>query len=234
MRRRTARLLFAVLFIGGVLYVATAGPPASQMLGKRRLAPRLQKIPWWPGTWKAPWEKTEPAASGAPPVPGWLRPIEDKLVQPATREWRSIVVHHSAGPSGNAAEFDKFHREENHWENGLGYHFVIGNGNGSPMGCVEVGGRWLKQLQGAHAGTGATEYNEHGIGICVVGNYDEADFPGTAYVALRDLVEWLAKRYAIPPDRILPHRAVRLEPTECPGKNFPLDRLREDVRAALE
>ncbi|MBM4054820.1 MAG: hypothetical protein FJ264_09150 [Planctomycetes bacterium] len=48
----------------------------------------------------------------------------------SVREWKYIVIHHSASESGCAAEFDKFHREKRHWENGLGYHFVIGNGNG--------------------------------------------------------------------------------------------------------
>src|SRR5689334_10628503 len=131
MRRRTARLLFALLALGAVFYGVAVGPPAPETAKKSRLAPRLPKLPWWPGTWTNPWEK--PADTGPPPLPAWLAPIEDKLVQPETREWRYVVVHHSAGPSGNAAEFDKFHREEKHWENGLGYHFVIGNGNGSPM-----------------------------------------------------------------------------------------------------
>ena len=156
------------------------------------------------------------------------------MLRPETREWHFIVVHHSAGTSGNAAEFDKMHREVNGWQYGLGYHFVVGNGTGSPAGWVEVGGRWIAQLHGAHAGAKATEFNQHGIGICVVGNYEEGDFPEIVYAGLRDLVVWLAKRYSIAPDRILPHRDVRGEPTDCPGKNFPLERLRAEVREALK
>ena len=38
--------------------------------------------------------------------------------------WTTIVLHHSATPSGNASLFDKFHRGKG-WDE-LGYHFVIG------------------------------------------------------------------------------------------------------------
>ena len=31
--------------------------------------------------------------------------------------------------------------------------------------------RWQQQLAGAHAGS--RDYNEHGIGICLIGNFDE-------------------------------------------------------------
>ncbi|MCC6738692.1 MAG: N-acetylmuramoyl-L-alanine amidase [Planctomycetia bacterium] len=178
----------------------------------------------------------QPAMCGPFPafamLPESLWPLAPQIMRPGTREWRTIVVHHSAGTAGNAAVFDRMHREENGWVNGLGYHFVVGNGNGSPAGAVEVGGRWIQQIQGAHAGAKATEYNEHGIGICVVGNYETGDFPEEVYPGLRDLVVWLARRYDIPPERILPHREVRGEPTECPGGRFPLERLRDDVRAA--
>ncbi|MCE9582077.1 MAG: peptidoglycan recognition protein family protein [Planctomycetes bacterium] len=241
-RPRPGRLAFAVVAFYAIIYGFALTPRAA---GGRSRAWKPPTLPW-------PFDRhpkpRPPADSGAPPLqplpgvpfaaipplPESLVPIEGQLVRPETREWLYIVVHHSAGAHGNAAEFDKYHREEKGWEHGLGYHFVVGNGNGSPVGAVEVGGRWIEQLQGAHAGAKATKYNQHGIGICVVGNYQEVEFPEEVYPGLRDLVVWLAKRYSITPDRILPHGEVRGEPTECPGKNFPLERLREDVRQALK
>jgi len=83
------------------------------------------------------------------------------------RNWRHIVIHHSATATGSAASFDREHRERG-WE-GLGYHFVIGNGTGTGDGQVEVGYRWRNQQRGAHAGN--LEYNEYGIGICLVGDF---------------------------------------------------------------
>ncbi|MBN2712959.1 MAG: hypothetical protein JXR97_11105, partial [Planctomycetes bacterium] len=66
-------------------------------------------------------------------------------------DWRYIVIHHSSTASGNAAKFDREHRSGEHpMENGMAYHFVIGNGNGSEDGLVEVGERWKKQLPGGH------------------------------------------------------------------------------------
>src|SRR5689334_13850167 len=103
MRRRTARLLLPILFFGAILYGVSYGPSASQSAGKNNLLRKL-RLPRLPGSWKDPWEKPDPATPAPPPLPDWLRPIEDKLVQPETREWRYVVVHHSAGPSGNAAE----------------------------------------------------------------------------------------------------------------------------------
>ncbi|NUN50308.1 MAG: N-acetylmuramoyl-L-alanine amidase [Candidatus Brocadiae bacterium] len=164
------------------------------------------------------------------PIPESLSGIAGALVQPETREWKSIIVHHSASLSGNAAEFDKLHREERGWDM-LGYQFVIGNGDGAPAGGVEVGPRWLRQLHGAHAGE--EFHNAYGIGICVVGNYMDHEMPEGVYAALRDLTCWLARRYSITPDRILGHSQVRVGGTECPGVRFPLERLRADAAAAL-
>ena len=65
------------------------------------------------------------------------------------RDWKWIVIHHSASDAGDAATFDQWHRKRG-WDE-LGYHFVINNGEGQPDGLVEVGGRWLEQKQGAHA-----------------------------------------------------------------------------------
>lgn len=133
------------------------------------------------------------------------------------REWKYIVIHHSASESGGAAEFDKFHREKRRWENGLGYHFVIGNGNGSGDGEIEVGNRWMHQTNGAHAGV--QEYNHFGIGICLVGNFNETSPTEAQMSSLYALVEYLLERCHIPSENVLMHRHCK--ETDCPGKNFP-------------
>jgi len=86
------------------------------------------------------------------------------------RRWKYIVIHHSASYKGSASSIDRYHREEKGWENGLGYDFVIGNGRGSRDGQIEVGGRWNKQIKGAHAGD--DEYNEYGYPKNVIENND--------------------------------------------------------------
>ncbi len=143
-----------------------------------------------------------------------------------SRAWKAIVLHHSATESGNAELFHKWHLKKD-WD-GLGYHFVIDNGAGGPDGRIETGWRWTAQSAGAHAGD--THYNQHGIGICLVGNFENAEPTARQYAALLSLCGWLMRRYGIDPDELKLHKQVRSRgPTACPGKRFPLERLRTDL-----
>ena len=71
----------------------------------------------------------------------------DLLAAQRLREGRGRGPVASAGRG--PAVIDKYHREGRGWES-AGYHFVIGNGTGSPDGSIEVGPRWLAQEAGAH------------------------------------------------------------------------------------
>jgi len=140
------------------------------------------------------------------------------------RAWDAIVIHHSASPSGSAAAFNQAHLARG-WD-GLGYHFVIGNGNGSPDGAVEVGFRWTQQRWGAHCKTPSNHYNDYGIGICLVGNFNETTPTMAQMASLQRLVSYLANEYRIPPSQVLGHREVAGTHTECPGANFNMPRFR--------
>ena len=140
------------------------------------------------------------------------------------REWRAIVVHHSATPDGNAARYHRWHLARG-WD-GLGYHFVIGNGNGARDGEIQVGWRWLAQREGAHAGQ--TFHNQHGVGICLVGNFERAEPTAAQWRALLERCRALMLEHAIEPDRVVGHKDVR-SGTACPGARFPMDRLRREL-----
>ncbi len=147
--------------------------------------------------------------------------IRKELNQFKIRPWKYIVIHHSASNKGSAASIGKFHKEERGWVNGLGYDFLIGNGNGSRDGQIEVGSRWNKQIDGAHAGN--PEYNKHGIGICLVGNFD-TDHPTSRQISsLLYLITYLQKRCNIDKDNVIMHKTFRN--TVCPGKHFPYEQL---------
>jgi hypothetical protein len=138
------------------------------------------------------------------------------------RSWQAIVIHHSATPAGGAARFDREHREKG-WDE-LGYDFVIGNGTDTADGLVEVGSRWVKQKVGAHAKTPDNWYNEHGIGICLVGNFD-ADRPTAAQMrSLAKLVAFMMRTYRIPADRVVGHGDTK--PTDCPGAHMHVSEVR--------
>jgi N-acetyl-anhydromuramyl-L-alanine amidase AmpD len=139
------------------------------------------------------------------------------------------VIHHSATSNGSAAKFDRDHRAKG-WDE-LGYHFVIGNGNGSGNGQVEVGSRWPRQKWGAHAKTPDNRFNEYGIGICLVGNFDVSRPTPQQQQSLARLVAYLMQTYNIPADRVIGHRDAKS--TACPGRNFSIPWLRREALALM-
>jgi len=143
------------------------------------------------------------------------------------RRWVWIVVHHSGTKRGNASMFDKYHRNNRRWDE-LGYHFVIGNGTDSGNGEVEIGSRWAQQKWGAHCKVlGHEEYNQFGIGICVVGNFNRTRPTAEQMKSLVELTRWLVWRYRIPQSHVIGHRDVK--DTDCPGIHFPFGDFRRAV-----
>jgi hypothetical protein len=151
----------------------------------------------------------------------WLPPAQ------AEKKWMAIVLHHSATETGNAAIFDRMHREQNHWD-GIGYDFVIGNGTDSGDGEVEVTFRWREQIAGAHCGgTPENWANEDAVGICLVGNFDYSMPTAEQMQSLSELISFLKLRYGISNSRIYGHRSTPgARVTDCPGKMFPMARLK--------
>lgn len=150
--------------------------------------------------------------------------------------WRAIVVHHSTSAKDTPRSMDDYHRRVRRWENGLGYHFVIGNGVNYPDGAVYVGDRWKRQIQGAHCGTKtpgrffgnwypSNYFNDHGIGICLVGNFNDSRPTPRQVAALRELCAFLSERTGIPASRVYGHGHITHR-TECPGRNLSLTALR--------
>jgi len=136
------------------------------------------------------------------------------------------VIHHSATATGDARTFDRFHRDKG-WDE-LGYHFVIGNGTSTADGAIEVGSRWHKQKTGAHCKTASNFYNEHGIGICLVGDFTKTRPTRKQMAALTQLTQFLSQECGISPDRVTTHGLVN-KTTKCPGHNFALAPLRNAV-----
>jgi hypothetical protein len=142
------------------------------------------------------------------------------------KDWTAIIIHHSATDRGNAAIFDKDHRENHGWD-GVGYDFVIGNGTNSGDGQVEVTFRWRQQITGAHCKTPDNWANEDGIGICLVGNFNNYLPTNRQMQSLAELTRFLQKRYNIPKSSIYGHKNTRgARVTDCPGHMFPMARFK--------
>lgn len=138
-----------------------------------------------------------------------------------SRPWQYVVVHHSATEQGSVAAIDANHRSRrdsngNPWR-GIGYHFVIGNGHGMEDGQVSPTFRWKKQIEGAHAGS--KMYNDVGIGICLIGNFELASPTAKQSAALSLLITRLRRDYELSSDDVIAHGDIRA--TACPGKLFP-------------
>jgi N-acetylmuramoyl-L-alanine amidase-like protein len=140
------------------------------------------------------------------------------------RRWQFIVVHNSGTRQGNAAAFDYYHKHVRRMQNGLAYHFVIGNGTSTGNGQIEVGNRWRRQINGGHV---HSDYlNNIALGICLVGDFNR-DQPTRAQLeCCEELIRYLRQRcgkidnhYAI----VRPHREVNPPrwATDCPGDAFP-------------
>ena len=159
------------------------------------------------------------------------KPLPAELVPNATpRNWRYIVLHHSATELGDVESIDREHRRRvdqsgNPWL-GIGYHFVIGNGQGMPDGHIEPTFRWHRQLHGAHAGS--SKHNEQGIGICLIGDLDAQPPTARQIAAVGRLLRLLNERFGLSTDDVLAHH--ELKATACPGRHFPL----KEILATLE
>ncbi len=171
----------------------------------------------------------EPARPAPPVANGRMTGPRDWSPTAPARNWRWIVIHHSATPTGSAATFDRMHKEKG-WDE-LGYHFVIGNGTNSGNGQVEVGGRWRAQKWGAHAKTADNRYNDYGIGICLVGNFDVEKPTAQQQQSLAKLVAFLEKTYKVSGDRVIGHGETKA--TDCPGKYMNIAQVRNQARAML-
>jgi len=195
---------------------------ARDALAGYRIPEYVERVPERPAERRPPVQP--PVKSPVPKAPEPPRPTPANRAGWAVanpRDWRYIIIHHSHTDRGNAAIFDRYHRQARHWENGLGYHFVIGNGTDSGDGEVEVGSRWKSQIQGAHAGVWL--YNQFGIGICLVGDFEEHKPTRLQIAALVELVDYLCATYRIPRTNILRHGDIKS--TKCPGKYFPFEQL---------
>ena len=140
------------------------------------------------------------------------------------RRWQFIVVHNSGTRQGNARVFDYYHRRVRRMQNGLAYHFVIGNGTSTGNGQIEVGDRWRRQINGGHV---HSDYlNNISLGICLVGDFNRGQPTRAQLDSCEELIRYLRDRCgktdrgAIP---VRPHREMNPPrwPTDCPGDDFP-------------
>ena len=130
-----------------------------------------------------------------------------------------LVIHHSLTADGKTFSWDairRFHKAPppagRGWSE-IAYHVgleLIENDYE-----ILVGRAW--NLQGAHA----PGRNHDSLGICLIGNFDEAPPPPNQWAQAVTLVKWMSALFKVPPDNVRGHREVTDHRT-CPGKFFDL------------
>jgi hypothetical protein len=160
----------------------------------------------------------------------------------ARGRWKTIIVHHSAAPQATPQSMHEYHLKQRGWDKGLGYHFVIGNGQKYPDGEVYVGPRWRQQVTGAHCKSKSGRYlgkwrpdnyfNDHGIGICLIGNFEQSAPTRRQLAALSQLVAFLCDHTGISPNDVYGHGEVTNK-TLCPGRYMSMGSVRRAANVAL-
>jgi hypothetical protein len=235
-----------IAFCAGVLVVTLPG-----CAKPTRVTPRVLPEPLARTARAAP-RHVQSAAVPRPPAPRVVQKSQSLLNE---REllprggikrglWNVIVVHHSANSIDTPTSMDNYHRNVLKWSNGLGYHFVIGNGVNTEDGKVYVGPRWSRQTSGAHCKSRSGRYfgvwrpknyfNAHGIGICLIGNFEKSRPTRRQLDALEKLTAFLCSRTGINPAHVYGHGEVTGR-TACPGRYLSqrLPGLRASVAQAL-
>ncbi|MGA2498421.1 MAG: N-acetylmuramoyl-L-alanine amidase [Tepidisphaeraceae bacterium] len=187
------------------------GNPQSTVYPGRTPSPALRAYPTYP---KSSYDDRRVASGDVPR--SWIP-------QARPHAWKYVVVHHSDTKVGGAVSFDNGHRARG-WEC-LGYDFVIGNGTYTRDGEIEVGPRWTKQMVGAHAGV--KEFNEDGIGICLVGDFQTTRPSAAQLKSLAYLTGYLQRTYHIPTSKVIGHRDCKVGHTLCPGRYLDMNVVRK-------
>lgn len=208
-RSRYLALLLPAAWLCGCARSAVLPPPASVPAPAPSVAP--------PATSRITPSTPSPLLKIPTPSNPWKPTVKE-------REWKYIVLHHTASQRGSVESIHQAHQQRKDKSGrpwlGIGYHFVIGNGNGMPDGEIEPTFRWRQQMHGAHAGAGDPAYNNVGIGIVLVGNFEEKPPSSAQIQAVKRLVRTLKAAYGISSNNIIGHRDVKA--TACPGKLFPM------------
>jgi N-acetylmuramoyl-L-alanine amidase len=145
--------------------------------------------------------------------------IRDKLAHSRSRKYATrplnaieqLVVHHSGTRGGTPKDFAWYHVHTRGWP-GIGYHYVI-----SPDGIV------FKTNALSSISYHAKGANLAGVGVCLVGDFNQSKPSDAQMESLTDLLRLLLHYY--PGARVLLHNEVRGSRTSCPGMKFPAERL---------
>lgn len=180
----------------------------------------------------------------------WRKGLPKPSYNPIRQEVRHVIVHHSAGNTGdtNTRQIIRniylYHTNVNNWSD-IGYNFVIGV-NGRIYQARDGLGKVLDhKVQGAHF----CGKNSGTMGVSLIGNFEEGRPSKSALQSLKSLLAWKLDTADLPAMGAYPHPVYDANPdplkviaghkdgcaTLCPGKNLysRLPEIRASVKDSL-
>lgn len=127
-----------------------------------------------------------------------------------------LIVHHleAEGTNWTVEAIHNMHKRENGWA-GIGYHYYI-----------RLDGTVYKGRPDSAIGAHCQGCNTNTLGISFEGNYDSRiDMPVEQYNSWCELKAYLCNKYGNM--SVFGHREKGS--SECPGKNFPLDKIKSET-----
>lgn len=134
-----------------------------------------------------------------------------------------VILHHSVG-YGSVEDIHRFHLGKG-W-NGIAYNFYV-----RLDGSVWKGKGW--DIVGGHTGDKDKDgipWNEKSLGICAEGNFETNSMPQEQEDSIVALLAMALARY--PGVKVLRHKDVN--PTACPGRNYPYERILRRAKEMAE
>jgi N-acetylmuramoyl-L-alanine amidase len=123
-----------------------------------------------------------------------------------------LILHHAEASICTIEDIHKWHLN-NGWC-GVGYHFFVRKDGSIYRGRPE-------NVIGAHC----LGYNTNSLGVCAEGAYMTETMPEAQKQAIIELGKYLCSKYGI--QNIKGHK--ELNPTDCPGINYPLNNIRQAI-----
>lgn len=167
-----------------------------------------------------------------------------RILKKPSRKWRGIIIHHSGDIAeekvNDARNIASFHINYNKWQD-LGYHFVIEDDGTIYISNNSENARWIYQRSGAHCNETYSidrkinfeplTANSYCIGICLTGNFEIQNPMPSQTLSLYLLCFELIKGLPLDEDNIWEHKYFAK--TDCPGQNFNLMRLKQQLKLGL-
>lgn len=148
--------------------------------------------------WGADWKAPPLVGIATAPTNGSSAPATTTTA-PTVNGWTQIIVHESGSLVGSLDDLTRQHAAAG--LPSLGYHFVVGNGNGELNGAVLSGSRWTAQQRGTIAATVGAQIqyveNPNAIEICMVGDTRRRALTDEQLESLASVVSDLSRHYGI-------------------------------------